>query len=613
MFNLFFNIRLHFMRLRPKLAVSAFLIAVFPLLLVIVMGVIVLYGFLGESRALRASAILRDWADLAVHDKGLIPLICGKSFSYEEGLEGGEKIASNAEKPPWLPEFLGALKAKNYTLADVAKADRVAYYWINGEVWLLDLSRITEPNRYLQGGQIESETLDRLAGILNCEVQIYQSNPINLFPQSGRQPESISLTDKDIENALRGLLPSEKKLKTTAQAPAAPKRVGFWRSPLYFGMSNLEVMTYDSGQFSRRSLLLTTRASLANIFGELTSRKNPLTMVVLGALISVSIILMMMEAFAFVFGLRIATGITQAVKSLHKGTRRIAAGDLDTPIEIPNEDEFGDLAFSFNQMAVAVKKGREEAIAREILERELRTAREIQQRLLPREMPRVSGFEICGTSLPSQQVGGDYFDFIETEAGGLGVAIGDVSGKGMPAALLMANLQASLHAQVLRTGAVSDLLARMNNLLVQSTDKHMFATFFYGILDRAKSTFVWSNAGHNPPLLFRSSSEVERLEAGGLLLGFLPDQTYIQKEAILQPRDILVLYTDGITEASAPHSENEERALFGEQRLADVVRANQNRSGLEIQAAILKEISSYTADTPQEDDITLVVIKRVSA
>jgi sigma-B regulation protein RsbU (phosphoserine phosphatase) len=107
----------------------------------------------------------------------------------------------------------------------------------------------------------------------------------------------------------------------------------------------------------------------------------------------------------------------------------------------------------------------------------------------------------------------------------------------------------------------------MNNLLLQSTDKHMFATFSYGILDRAKSTLIWSNAGHNPPLLFRSSGEVEPLEAGGLLLGFLPDQRYIQKTAVLEPRDILVLYADGITEAAAPHSENEERALLGSRGL----------------------------------------------
>jgi HAMP domain-containing protein len=608
LFNLFFSIRLHFMRLKPKLAVSAFLIAVFPVLLVIIMGLMTLYVVLGESRALRARAILEDWAALAVRDESFIPAISERCFSYDEIGGTGEKVMIGGEKPVWLGEFISSLGSKNYSLPDLTTG-AAAYFWIKGEVWLIDLSQASAPKKRLQGCLVGGPMLERLAKILGCNVELYQSNPINLFPQSGQRPKSITLDEKDLESALRGSLSRYEKNRASPQAPSE----SIWRRPLYFGMSNLDVIMFDSGNFEKRSILLATKSSLTDILGESLSFKNPLAQIVLGILVSMAVLLLILEAFALFFGVRITAGITQAVKSLHKGTRRIAQGDLDTPIKIPNEDEFGDLAFSFNQMSVAVKKGREEAVARGILERELRTAREIQQRLLPHEMPRVPGFEICGTSLPSQQVGGDYFDFIELETGELGIAIGDVSGKGMPAALLMANLQASLHAQVVKSGAVSDLLARMNNLLVQSTDKHMFATFFYGILRRMESTFIWSNAGHNPPLLFRASGEVERLEAGGLLLGFLPGQTYAQKEITLLPGDILVLYTDGITEASAPGAEKGEREFFGEQRLMDIVRANQSRTALEIQSAILRAISGYTADTPQEDDITLVIVKRVLA
>jgi sigma-B regulation protein RsbU (phosphoserine phosphatase) len=286
---------------------------------------------------------------------------------------------------------------------------------------------------------------------------------------------------------------------------------------------------------------------------------------------------------------------------------------LDSNIQIPNEDELGDLAASFNAMAQAVKKGREEAVLRAHLESELDTARTIQEKLLPHEMPRFHGFEIAGTSIPSKQVGGDYFDFLDLGEGQLGIAIADVSGKGIPAALLMANLQASLHAQTYETEKVADVTARINNLLVKSTDSNMFVTFFYGLLDRNRSTFTSTNAGQNHPLLLRSDLTMEFLAKGGLVLGFLPDQKYDQQTTTLQPGDVLVLYTDGITEARTPDKEEAGEKLFGEDRLVQVIEENAGHSAREIQAAILHAVSEHTKNTPQGDDITLVVIKRRKA
>jgi sigma-B regulation protein RsbU (phosphoserine phosphatase) len=260
-------------------------------------------------------------------------------------------------------------------------------------------------------------------------------------------------------------------------------------------------------------------------------------------------------------------------------------------------------------MTRAVKKGREEAIMRAHLESELETARKIQEKLLPHEMPQLAGFEIAGTSIPSKQVGGDYFDFLDMGEGKLGIAIADVSGKGIPAALLMANLQASLHAQTFETEKLADVTARINNLLVRSTDSNMFVTFFYGLLNRGKTTFISTNAGHNPPLLLRHDQTIEYLAKGGLVLGFLPDQKYEQQTTTLHPGDILVLYTDGITEARNPEEETVEKKLFGEDRLVQVVKENISLSAREIQSAILRSVTAHTKNTPQGDDITLVVIK----
>jgi sigma-B regulation protein RsbU (phosphoserine phosphatase) len=225
-------------------------------------------------------------------------------------------------------------------------------------------------------------------------------------------------------------------------------------------------------------------------------------------------------------------------------------------------------------------------------------------------MPQVPGFDITGTNIPSLQVGGDYFDFLELESGYLGIAIADVCGKGIPAALLMANLQAGLHGQAVEPSEVASVISRMNDLLVRSTDSHIFATFFYGILDRTQSTFTSTNAGHNPPLLFKADGEYKKLGPNGLIIGFLPNQEYKQHTSQIKPGDVLILYTDGITEATRAKSAEENDKYFGEERLVEVVKTHLQNSAREIQSEILKAISDFTAGAPQNDDITLVVIKR---
>ncbi len=598
---IFFGIRLHFMNLRPKLAASAFLITVVPLFLVIVIGLITLYSTLGETRAIRAGAILRDWANLAVQDKNFIHTISDRSFSYKSD---EKKVQTESDMPSWLPEFLSVLNTEGSPLTEWAGLGSAKYFWVESELWLLSLSSPKKQSLIIEGCKVDNTMMNWLAGLIHSKVKLSFSNPIR-FTAGGVTIQNVK-SDSEASDEIYGtFLPED-----TDQQAVLKSKASFWHRTLYFGMTHMEIISFDSGKFENLNILLLVETSISSIIRELFSEKNPLSQVVMIALLSLAVVMLILEAFALFFGVRITTGITSAVRALHRGTRRIAEGDLDTQINIPNEDELGDLAASFNEMAAAVKKGREEAIERERLESDLATARKIQERLLPHEMPLVPGFEIAGTSLPSQQVGGDYFDFLDMGRGQMGIAIADVSGKGIPAALLMANLQASLHAQVLKPGKVAEVASRMNNLLVRSTDAHMFATFFYGILDRNKSSFTSTNAGHNPPLLFRSEGKIEHLEAGGLLLGFLSDQQYNQQTVTMEPGDVLVLYTDGITEAVDPSSEKVAENLFGEERLIEVVRTKRAHSAREIQSSIIKAISEHTKKAPQSDDITLVVIKR---
>lgn len=606
LFHLFFSIRLHFMKLRPKLAVSAFMLVLVPLFLVTVMGILTLYASLGESRAIQAGNILKDWSELAVQDEGFVHVLSERSFTYV----ANEGITTGREEPPaWLYEFSQAVKTENFTFAEWKTNEAASYFWIGSEVWLIALEGAGTQNVIIRACLLDSAMMNRLANILHCNVRLTFSDPISLSVAGDMRIKGIQRDSGSSQQDIYG----EYKREDTEYTASQESSQSLWKRPLYFGMTDVSMISFASGEFDKQNVLLLLEGSLVNIIGELSSERNPLSLVVFMLLLILSVILMILEIFALFFGLRITMGFTSAVRALHRGTRRIADGDLVTRIEIPNEDELGDLAASFNEMAVVVKKGQEEAIARERLESELRTARKIQERLLPHEMPVILGFEIAGTSLPSQQVGGDYFDFLDMGEGRMGIAIADVSGKGIPAALLMANLQASLHAQVVRMGDVAEVTSRINSRLVKSTDSNMFATFFYGILDRNKTTFTSTNAGHNPPILLRSDGSIERLKDGGMILGFMADQPYSQQTVSLEPEDVLVLFTDGITEAVDSSLENVAENLFGEERLMEVIRDSQTGTAREIQSAILQAISDHTGDSPQSDDITLVVIKRRKA
>lgn len=603
LFNLFFGIRLQFMKIRSKLAVSSFLITVVPVFLVIAMGILIIYSTLGLSRATRAQNIFNDWAEIAALDDNFVHVLSDTSFVYENGLT---RVSNLETQPPWFQEFLDAI-ASGTAESQWAGTQVGSYLWTNQELWLVAVDRTTPNSLHISGGLVDEKMMNRMANILHSDVKLSLSNPINvsIFSEGkviGIETENTAPQKREI---------SGKYVKIDKiQTPSDEKELSLFEKKLYSGMSQLDIVSLVSGEFKEYSILLLTEGSLENFILDLVSEKNPLSVVLLIGLFFMAFVLLTLEIFALYFGVRITGGITSAVRSLQKGTQRVGEGDLDAFIEIPNEDELGDLAISFNKMTAALKIGQEQAVAREKLERELKTARDIQEKLLPDEMPQFPGFEITGTNIPSRQVGGDYFDFIEMETGHLGIAIGDVCGKGIPAALLMANLQAGLHGQAAGPSEIASVIARMNNLLVRSTDINMFASFFYGVLDRSSSTFTSTNAGHNPPLHFKENGKYKKLKANGLIIGFLPDQKYKQHTSKIEPGDVLVLYTDGITEAVKAVSEGEEDKYFGETRLINLIKKNLHKSAREIQSIILETISSFTAGTPQNDDITLVVIKR---
>lgn len=246
-----------------------------------------------------------------------------------------------------------------------------------------------------------------------------------------------------------------------------------------------------------------------------------------------------------------------------------------------------------------------DAVERKRLENELLIAREIQQRLLPREVPAVPSFDIAASNISSKQVGGDYYDIVPAPEGEFLLVIADVSGKGTPASLLMANLQATVHALVPFALELPAATARINDLIYRNTGTDKFITFFWGALAPATRRFRYVNAGHNHPFLLRADGTVERLSDGGIILGIMPSLVpYAQGTVELRSGDTMVLFTDGVSEAM-----NAEGNDYTEERLERFLRSVSGKSASETHAAVVAEIQAYSAGAPQSDDITLMVVK----
>ncbi len=265
------------------------------------------------------------------------------------------------------------------------------------------------------------------------------------------------------------------------------------------------------------------------------------------------------------------------------------------------------LALENAQLMAAIT---EEVAQRERLNREVEIAREVQERLFPQELPPIEGLDYFGACRPALGVGGDYYDFLALSGGELGIAIGDVSGKGIGAALLMASLQASLRAEALRTpDELAPVVSNVNRLVYQSSTSNRYATFFYAQYQPRTRELTYVNAGHNPPMLFRRSGaewQVTRLTAGGTVVGLLESFPYQQEKIQMQVGDLLIAFTDGISEAMNPADEE-----WGEERLAEAVKTCATCSAHEMLEHLMQSADAFAAGAKQHDDMTLVVLKVV--
>ncbi len=302
------------------------------------------------------------------------------------------------------------------------------------------------------------------------------------------------------------------------------------------------------------------------------------------------------------------------IKPFHKileGVHAMSMGNLNAKIDVESQDEFGQLANIFNDMTTKIQDSQKGMVENERMQKEMQVAQEIQHTLLPGEFPQIEGYEIGATYRAAKEVGGDYYDFFWVDPTTLGIVVADVSGKGVPGSLVMTMIRTAMRLESRGNRSSSSVLAKVNQHVTADMKRGMFVTMFYIILDSRNRSINFSSAGHNPMILYRGKTkEVYFLKPKGFPVGIdLPEEDMFVKNMALQKvslekNDMLVIYTDGITEAMNPESEQ-----FGEDRLIKVIKENSHLTPAEFVDKLNEAIAQFTRGAEQNDDITIVAIK----
>ncbi len=331
----------------------------------------------------------------------------------------------------------------------------------------------------------------------------------------------------------------------------------------------------------------------------------------------VATLFLVIEMAALVAGVQLTRSVTATVDHLYDATERVKAGALSYRIGLPARDQLTALGEAFDGMTASVERLLEESKEKSRLQSEIEIAREVQRQLFPRSVPAVEGLELYGVCKPASTVSGDYYDFLLLGSGRVGLALGDVSGKGISAALLMAAIRSALHAQFYNGFSpsaaseaiplsVAEAVTRLNRQLYESTPVEKYATFFLASYDARTRRLTYTNAGHWPPVLLRRAS-LEHLKIGGTAVGLFGPSAYEQAEVELQPGDLLVAFSDGITEPENSYGEE-----FGEERLVEVVQRARNTPPATLVEEIYRGVTDWTGSPELQDDMTVLVAKAVA-
>jgi sigma-B regulation protein RsbU (phosphoserine phosphatase) len=424
------------------------------------------------------------------------------------------------------------------------------------------------------------------------------------------------------------VLDTSKAKPTFSSGTIPPPTRGLDRGVLF--PTSVSVTNWNTGD-TGNPIGITVQTRVSKLYERLFAAQGDFAPAVEFFLLIAVIIFGIIELLAIWIGTKLTRTVTGAVAQLYEGTKRINRGDFSSRIPVKSNDQVATLANSFNSMTASLEKLIEEQKDKQRLENELLIAQEVQAQLFPRESVQLASLEVHGFFRPARTVSGDYYDFLTLDSDRLILAVGDISGKGISAALLMATIHSAVRAHstqevsVLREPAAvgaalsSDvmlasgfrsvdvspgaLLSLLNHQLYESTPPEKYATLFLGIYNGAERKLTYSNGGHLPPIIMNEDGSIRRLECGGTVVGLFDQRSYEEGSVELRRGEIFLAYTDGVTEPENDFGE------FGEQRLVDLLRENRELPLQRISEIVTAAVDDWIGANEQPDDITLVLAR----
>jgi phosphoserine phosphatase RsbU/P len=441
---------------------------------------------------------------------------------------------------------------------------------------------------------VTASTLDALTKDLGpIQVILWQPLPANT-PKTG-----ATLT---FQNAERTYIPGQQiASRTKALGPAA----NIFDIKVT-GLSVFEATYMESGKEADKVPVLASfslRPSALN--GRLFSTVGAVGPLLITVLLIVGTVFLLLEIAALATGVVLTRTITRAVGDLYEATLFVRRGDFAKRVRVHQRDQVGALGESFNEMTTSISELIEEQRKRQRLENEIAIAQEVQAQLFPQSLPQLPGLQLAAICRPARVVSGDYYDFIRLGPNRLGIALADISGKGIFAALLMASLQAALRSTAMLDGhgGTAELVEKLNRHLFRNTSDDRYATFFYAVYDEEARTLTYTNAGHLAPF-FVHDGKVQELEEGGTVVGLFEECPFTQGTIRVEPGSLLVLFSDGLTEPENVYGEE-----YGRQRLRAEILRQTNIPPQRLAENLIAAAEQWAGTAEQADDMTVVIAR----
>jgi sigma-B regulation protein RsbU (phosphoserine phosphatase) len=636
-------------KVRNRLIVTYLLMGLAPVVLLVTLGVILLYVFAGQFAIFAANGVVSGElthigalntslteriAHLLDHSPRPATVALPEAVpsnreytgltiaAYRDGrLVPVSPASLQSPNPPILPAWL----PRNFS----------SMVFDQGRLWLRAANRVNlngHTTVVITSVPLQKENVEAIASGLGSVSIVSSQDSTGAAPRSRSRVEVHFAAPGQPNVAINGESPEQARAHSITGG-TLPPATHFYDIPVSFPEPLTAINWKDDATLDGVYASVTSRPSL--LYLRLFNTSLSVGTMVRDALIFIAVLFGVLELLAFLAAVRLNHTITRSVDNLYAGTVAIDGGNFTHRIPVKRRDQLGALSRSFNEMAASLERLMAEQREKQRMQSELAIAREVQANLFPHGQVSLPMLELHGKCVPARTVSGDYYDFLVSGTSGLGIALGDISGKGISAALLMATLYSAVRAyrfageELITEGAASlavpgrwragedevecgelfedpaRMLALLNRHIYRSTQPEKYATLFLAHYDGLNQRLIYSNGGHLPPLLLRADDTVTRLDRGGTVVGLLDNMAWEHGAERLSPGDILVAYSDGVTEPENDFGE------FGEERLLEVVRLHRHLPLETISAQVLHSLRSWIGDQEQPDDITLVLARQL--